>query len=78
MKGPWTREFLLSHLYRSAVEINSGGALFLASIILTNNIFIYGPMMIIGVSIWGIGTYRMGISIGGLIGLFIFGKWSSK
>jgi hypothetical protein len=66
-----TTEHLFKHLYRSALEINSGAALFLASILVSNNIFIYGPMMIIGTAMWGMGIIRMGISIGGLIGTII-------
>lgn len=69
-----TKENLLKQLYRASIGINSGAALFLASILLSNDILIYGPMMIIGTYMWGMGVFRMGISSGGLLGVYVFGE----
>ena len=68
-----TKELLLKHLYRASLEINSGAALFLASVLLSNNIFIFGPMAIIATMIWSMGLFRMSSTVG-LIGIFIFGE----
>jgi hypothetical protein len=68
------RESLKQQLFYAALEINSGAALFLASILLSNNISLFGPMMIIGTIMWIVGVIRISMSIGGLIVIFIFGE----